>query len=196
MRPGKPKDCARWEKVPASGLALSCKDLMETTNSHTLLVAEDDQHLSAPRPSCLLICVNILSCLLMCVNILSCLLPTADNLFAGQTAVGKISSCLTLNSISQLVNVTKDMMAWKAYTDYDSIGKWSCLEWTLSMTASNLVLKKCGNQSAFCELHVSQSEEGSRLGDDLGCASSGWWARARRWQLASDETSSAQFHNC
>ena len=57
----------------------------------------------------------------------------------------------------------------------------SCLESTWSLTASNLVRRKCGNQSAFCELYVSQSEEGSRLGDDLGCASSGWWARARRW---------------
>ena len=37
---------------------------MDTTSSHNLLVAEDDQHLAAPRPSCLLICVNILSCLL------------------------------------------------------------------------------------------------------------------------------------
>ena len=37
---------------------------MDTASSHNLLVAEDDQHLAAPRPSCLLICVNILSCLL------------------------------------------------------------------------------------------------------------------------------------
>ena len=73
----------------------------------------------------------------------------ADNLFAGQTAVGKISSCLTLNSISHLVNVTKDMMAWKAYTDYDSIGKWSCIESTWSMTTSNLVRKNVAINQPF-----------------------------------------------
>ena len=52
----------------------------------------------------------------------------------------------------------------------------------LLIDSFQFVPKKCGNQSAFCELYVSQSEEGSRLGDDLGCASSGWWARARCWQ--------------
>ena len=105
----------------------------------------------------------------------------ADNLFAGQTAVGKISSCLALNSISHFVNVTKDMMACSLIMTL--LAKvLSCLESTWSLTASNLVRRKCGNQSAFCELYVSQSEEGSRPGDDLGCASSGWWARARRWQ--------------
>ena len=86
----------------------------------------------------------------------------ADNLFAGQTAVGKISSCLALNSISHLVNVTKDMMACSLIMTL--LAKvLSCLESTWSLTASNLVRRKCGNQSAFCELYVSQSEEGSRM---------------------------------
>ena len=69
------------------------------------------------------------------------------------------------------------------------LAHWLWLYWQMVMSWINLVVdsfqfvpKKCGNQSAFCELYVSQSEEGSRLGDDLGCASSGWWARARRWQ--------------
>ena len=68
-------------------------------------------------------------------------------------------------------------------TDYDSVGKSHVMSWiNLVVDSFQFVPKKCGNQSAFCELYVSQSEEGSRLGDDLGCASSGWWARARRWQ--------------
>ena len=78
----------------------------------------------------------------------------ADNLFAGQTAVGKISSCLTLNSISHLVNLTKAHWLW--------------LYWQMVMSWMNLVVdsfqfgpKKSGNQSAYCELYVSQSEEGS-----------------------------------
>ena len=111
---------------------------MKTAGSHNLLVAEDDQHLSAPRPSCLLICVNILSCLL----------PAADNLFAGQTAVGKISSWLALNSISHLVNVTKDIMACSLIMTL--LAKvMSCLESTWSLTASNLFRKNVAINQHF-----------------------------------------------
>ena len=60
----------------------------------------------------------------------------ADNLFAGQTAVGKISSCLALNSISHLVNVTKDMMACSLIMTLLA-NIMSCLESTWSLTASN-----------------------------------------------------------
>lgn len=112
---------------------------METAGSHNLLVAEDDQHLSAPRPSCLLICVNILSCLL----------PAADNLFAGQTAVGKISSCLALNSISHLVNVTKDMMACSLImTLLANVMSW--LESTWSLTASEKMCQSISLLRIIC----------------------------------------------
>ena len=72
----------------------------------------------------------------------------ADNLFAGQTAVGKISSCLALNSISHLVNVTKDMMACSLVMTLLAIIM-SCLESTWSLTASNLARKNVAINQPF-----------------------------------------------
>ena len=118
----------------------------------------------------------------------------ADNLFAGQTAVGKISSCLALNSISHLVNVTKDMMACSLIMTL--LAKvLSCLESTWSLTASNLVRKKMWQSISL--LRIICLTKWRRL-------SPWWWSGLRViWVMspcsplaASDETSSAQFHNC